>query len=297
MTPRTVRHKQLAVSGRARRKGPPPSPAIVAGLVGPFVLAGCVSAEPDAEDRGLPEGQLSGAEVQELLLSQDEFPETVQFYDLDEGGDEEAEFGQDDWGGAATLFAMVSVGSLSADDEAYDDDSYEALDSCLAFLGAQEDYHEGDDFPFYTHHEAEGYAAVQANYTAPEPIDPGLGEEPFGATGMMISLQSYDYPQAMGDFEQRWDDFIEACEGEHTVEHDGEPFVTTVLREFSPHGARGFAVDVEFHQDSPDSPGDFTGHLVHYPFEQTSLRLLGFYAEDDQVEEVLEIQLEKLESH
>ena len=211
----------------------------------------------------LPYGQMSSAELSNLVLSEEDFSFPVEEFDVEEGP-ESLDTEDSPWMWA--LFAAVAP--------AFGNDETRS-DECENQLGASEES--------LIPGEVEAEDVVLASAQQP----PSPHDEPGIPTGAVVLLTSDDYAQDEG-YQAEWDSLLNACAGEHDLDNG-----TQSLEEIDIAGVQGFSSHVA--QEDEDESFEMNSHLAHHEFGHNSLRVIGMNLMDEQMEDVVVDQLEKLD--
>lgn len=221
------------------------------------------------EERDLPQRQLSSEELHELLLTEEKFRIPAATVDTDFGSDifDDEYY---DWG-SAMLFGSLPVSLI---------DQTDAGETCkLHWDNAAEELLQG---------EASDDMAM-AFARGPKPMSDDDDEIPQAAA---ILLQSYPHSTEEFSHAAQWDSFLSSCAGEWQV--DG---VQQSLESINIDGVDGYTAHTESTEDvEGDQPPSRVVHVAHVDFGQTSMRIISLDLSEEEMEEVVEAQLEKLES-
>ncbi len=107
-----------------------------------------------------------------------------------------------------------------------------------------------------------------------------------------ILLQSYPHHTEQFGHPGQWESFLTDCAGEWEV--DG---VQQSLEPIGIAGVDGYIARTETAEDAQDAGlPSMSAHVAHVDFGQTSLRIIGLDLSDEEMAEVVEGQLQKLES-
>ncbi len=211
---------------------------------------------------------MNTSELAELLLFEpDEYPFETASIEADD--DHPARVAEQQWPGLAGAASGAGMG-LPGVPEA--DCGMDELEEILDLLVSGEDH--------------DPQAGVWAELDSSEADDDS--GPPLSLEGAAILLQSHDEVDE-SETEELWEQFYDACAG--TSEHEVGDLS---LEPLEIEGAHGFSRQVELAEEDPDIPALDT-HVVHLEFGQNSLRVLGFGIIEEEMEEVVTAQLDRLE--
>lgn len=222
-----------------------------------------------AEGRDLPEQHLTSGELADMLVGDEEFPFPVEDATREQGGDvfdEQIE----DW----DLAIMAVHGPVFAGAE-----DYPGAQECMQIWeGSAEDLllgQPGNDFALTV-------AVSDQGTNAAEDLP----------TIAAIMLQSQEGGSVDPWIGARWASLIDACSGE-----DPREGVDTSFEEIGIEGVNGFTAAAELTDDA-EGPGveEFSSHVAQMEFGSNSLRVFGFGLTEAEIDELLQAQLEMLET-
>ncbi len=211
----------------------------------------------------LPEDQMSSAELRDLVLSVEDFTIPFEEFDVEEGPESlDTEDSPWMWG----LFAAVAP--VFGNEETRSDE-------------CQHQLHANEENLIPGEIDSEDVVLASAQQPPSPSDDPGV------PTGAVVLLTSEDSAQDDG-YQAEWDSLLNACAGEFDHENG-----TQSLEEIGIEGVQGFSAHMS--QEDEDESLEMTSHLAHHEFGHNSLRVIGLNLTDDEMEDVVVDQLEKLD--